>query len=150
MLDIKKVTGSEPVRYEKLRGGTLVNVLAKEVQIEDGTQWEYWQTFTTEVNAERLDLIASSVEAEIAAEAKAEALSNMTVEVGGKIFYADAESRVDVQAAIANAGKLGQTSTLWKLAEEFEGSRVVNVTLEELEEVSRLALVTKGEIVGAL
>lgn len=60
-MEIKKVRGSEPVRYEKLRGGTFINVLAKEVQIGDGTQWEYWQTFTTELNTSRLDSLYKEV-----------------------------------------------------------------------------------------
>ena len=80
---------------------------------------------------------------------KDEQLKKLTVTIGsGKVFYADAESRIDLRDAIELGNDLGQTSTYWKLAEEFNGSRIVEVTLDELKEASKLALETKGQIVG--
>lgn len=76
-------------------------------------------------------------------------LDKMTVPTeSGKVFYADTASRQDLADAILHGTDLGQTSTLWKLAEEFEGSKIVSVTLDELKEASRLALAAKGGMVG--
>ena len=78
-------------------------------------------------------------------------LSNLTVTTAtGKVFYADTESRVDLNDAIRKAEKEHLSSTYWKLAKEFEGQRIVLVTLEEITEASDLALVAKGVIVGAV
>ena len=82
---------------------------------------------------------------------KAEQLKKLTVTIGdGKVFYADAESRIDLRDAIELGIELNQTSTAWKLAEDFNGSRIVEVTIDELKEASKLALMTKGNIVGAI
>lgn len=83
--------------------------------------------------------------------AKTEALSKLTVTTqSGKVFYADTESRVDLNDAIRRAEKENLTSTSWKLAEEFEGERVVIVTLEEIREAADLALSAKASIVGVI
>lgn len=88
---------------------------------------------------------------QIAEKEKSEALSNLTVITStGKVFYADTESRVDLNDAIRKAEKEHLSSTYWKLAKEFEGQRIVLVTLEEIIEASDLALVAKGAIVGAV
>ena len=151
MLNLKKVTGSKPVKYEKLRGGTFMNVLEKEVEIEDGTQWEYWQMFTTETDEVRLGVLADKIVKQVKETEKSDVLSKLTVTTkSGKVFYADTESRVDLESAIASGIRNGITSTLWKLAEEFQGNRFVEVSAEELQEASMLALTAKGSIVGVL
>ena len=82
---------------------------------------------------------------------KTEALAKLTVTTqSGKVFYADTESRVDLNDAIRKAEKDNILSTTWKLAEEFEGERIVVVTLEEIREAAALALLAKGSIVGAI
>lgn len=151
MLDLVKITGAEPVRYEKLRGGTFVNVLPVEVESEDSTVWEYWQVFTTETNETRLDALYESAVKQVSNETKVTALGVLTVTTSsGKVFYANTESRIDMQAAIDGADLKGTTSTLWKLAEEFEGARIVEVSLDEIREASALALEAKAGLVGVL
>jgi len=87
----------------------------------------------------------------IAKTTKEETLSKLTVTLtDGKVFYADAESRLDLRDAIQLGLDLGQDTTYWKLAEEFNGQRIVEVTIDELKEASKLALLTKGQIVGAV
>lgn len=82
---------------------------------------------------------------------KTEALSKLTVTTStGKVFYADTESRVDLNDAIRRAEKENLSNTPWKLAENFEGERVVIVTLEEIREAADLALSAKGSIVGVI
>lgn len=80
---------------------------------------------------------------------KIDTLSALTVKVStGKVFYADSESRVDIESAIRNAESKGISYTKWKLAEEFNGNKITIVTLEELKEASYLALNTKATLVG--
>ena len=80
---------------------------------------------------------------------KQDALESLTVTTSsGKVFYGDPVSRSDLTDAIALAEELGQTSTTWKLAEELNGSKIAQVTLEELKEARKLALQAKGQIVG--
>jgi hypothetical protein len=82
---------------------------------------------------------------------KTEALAKLTVTTSsGKVFYADTESRVDLNDAIRKAEKENLADTPWKLAEEFEGERVIIVTLEEIREAADLALSAKGTIVGVI
>ena len=98
------------------------------------------------LEAERLEQ-----ELEEAKQAKEETLKKLTVTLSdGKVFYADAESRIDLRDAIELGIELNQSSTAWKLAEDFNGSRIVEVTIDELKEASKLALMTKGNIVGAI
>ena len=88
---------------------------------------------------------------QLAGQTKTEALANLTVTTqSGKVFYADTESRVDLNDAIRKAEKENLSTTPWKLAEEFEGERVVIVTLEEIREAADLALSAKGSIVGVI
>lgn len=82
---------------------------------------------------------------------KIEALANLIVTTqSGKVFYADTESRVDLNDAIRKAEKENLSNTPWKLAEAFEGERVVIVTLEEIREAADLALLAKASIVGVI
>jgi len=78
-------------------------------------------------------------------------LDKLTVTTStGKVFYGDAISRSDLTDAVLLGNMNGITETTWKLAEEFNGERVVLVTIEELAEAAYLALQTKGQIVGAI
>ena len=129
------------------------------IELEDGS-FEGYYLDEKDVNGvyvidESSKSAAALVVAEIAAKAtKAEAIETMKVTIGsGKVFYADAASRVDMASAIDGA-KLKEemgvpvTTVVWKLAEEFEGSKYAEVTLLEIREASALALETKASIVG--
>lgn len=122
---------------------------------EDGTRYNFYK------DDGKPDLVAEqeAIDNQVKAEAdiqKAKDIESMTVTIGsGKVFYADAASRVDMASAIDGAKlkeELGTpvTAVLWKLAEEFEGSKLVKVTLLEIREASALALERKAEIVGAI
>ena len=66
-MELKKVTGSEPAKFEKLRGGTLINVQVEEVVTEDeGVKYNYKQLFTTETNDEKLEKVAKTILIQIA------------------------------------------------------------------------------------
>ena len=84
-------------------------------------------------------------------EAKEEALANLKVTTAsGKVFYADLASRLDIEQAINIAVRNNLISTSWKLAEPFEGSKIVEVALLELQEASYLALSAKAQIIGVV
>ena len=62
MLELKKVTGSWPEKYEKLRGGTFINVLPTIVVLEDNTEiYEYYQMFTFESDTDRLQKLSEAM-----------------------------------------------------------------------------------------
>jgi len=65
----------------------------------------------------------------------------------GKVFYADTDARLDLQAALSASELEGTNETMWKLAEAFEGSRVVLVSVDEIREAAALALKAKGKLV---
>ena len=101
---------------------------------------------TEEINKE-LEAQAKQLDEQV----KTEALAKLTVTTSsGKVFYADTESRVDLNDAIRKAENENLANTPWKLAEAFEGERVVIVTLEEIREAADLALSAKGSIVGVI
>jgi hypothetical protein len=82
---------------------------------------------------------------------KEEVLKRLTVTTAsGKVFYADTEARIDLQSAIEASNLSGTTETMWKLAEEFEGQKIVLVTLDEIREAGVKALEAKGSIVGVM
>lgn len=58
-MEIKNVIGdNSPEVFEKLQGGTLINVQVEEVVIEDEViKYGYKQMFTTETNEEKLEKI---------------------------------------------------------------------------------------------
>ena len=58
-MEIKNVIGdNSPEVFEKLQGGTLVNVQAEEVVTEDEVvKYSYKQLFTTETNEEKLEKV---------------------------------------------------------------------------------------------
>lgn len=84
----------------------------------------------------------------LAEQNKEEILNNLKVTTStGKVFYADLSSRVDIGNAIQLATIFNITEKEWKLAEEFNGVRVVMVSVTELQEALYLALQTKGSLV---
>ena len=62
-MEIKKVSGGLPEKYEYLQGGTFINILP--VNIVDSENYEYYQMFTFETNVDILDRNAISMEKEI-------------------------------------------------------------------------------------
>ena len=67
----------------------------------------------------------------------------------GKVFYVDPVSRADIADAINIAVEVGQTTTIWKLAEPINGTKFSNVSLSEMREARLLGLQLKGSLVGA-
>ena len=62
-MEIKNVIGdNSPEVFEKLQGGTLVNVQIEEVITEDEViKYSYKQLFTTETNEEKLEKIKTAM-----------------------------------------------------------------------------------------
>jgi hypothetical protein len=62
-MEIKNVIGdNSPEVFEKLQGGTLINVQVEEVVTEDEVvKYSYKQLFTTETNEEKLEKIKTSM-----------------------------------------------------------------------------------------
>ena len=58
-MEIKNVIGdNSPEMFEKLQGGTLINVQIEEVIVEDEViKYSYKQLFTTETNEDKLEII---------------------------------------------------------------------------------------------
>ena len=58
-MEIKNVIGdNSPEMFEKLQGGTLINVQIEEVVLEDEVvKYSYKQVFTTEINEDKLEVI---------------------------------------------------------------------------------------------
>ena len=67
-MEIKEVIGdNSPEVFEKLQGGTLINVQIEEVVTEDEVvKYSYKQLFTTETNDEKLEKIAKTMLIQIA------------------------------------------------------------------------------------
>jgi len=111
----------------------------------------YKETEVNQENTVNASILQHKVDKHETKLVKIETLKKLTVTLSdGKVFYADAESRIDLRDAIELGIELNKTSTAWKLAEDFNGSRIVEVTIDELKEASKLALMTKGNIVGAI
>ena len=62
-MEIKNVIGdNSPEVFEKLQGGTLINVQVEEIVTEDEVvKYGYKQLFTTETNEEKLEKIKTSM-----------------------------------------------------------------------------------------
>ena len=62
-MEIKNVIGdNSPEVFEKLQGGTLINVQVEEVVTEDEVvKYKYKQMFTTETNEDKLGKIKTSI-----------------------------------------------------------------------------------------
>lgn len=62
-MEIKNVIGdNSPEVFEKLQGGTLINVQIEEVATEDEVvKYSYKQLFTTETNEDKLEKVAKTM-----------------------------------------------------------------------------------------
>ena len=67
-MEIKNVIGdNSPEIFEKLQGGTFINVQVEEVVTEDEVvKYKYKQMFTTETNEEKLEKVAKTMLIQIA------------------------------------------------------------------------------------
>ncbi len=66
-MEIKNVIGdNSPEVFEKLQGGTLINVQIEEVVTEGVVKYKYKQLFTTETNDEKLEKAAKTILIQIA------------------------------------------------------------------------------------
>ena len=67
-MEIKNVIGdNSPEVFEKLQGGTFINVQVEEVATEDEVvKYKYKQMFTTETNEEKLEKVAKTMLIQIA------------------------------------------------------------------------------------
>ena len=83
---------------------------------------------------------------------KEEQLSKLIVTISsGKRFYADPQSRTDLDGAVLHGFINNAPDTLqenWKTASRPEGADFEIVTFAEMKEASRMALEAKGQIVG--
>lgn len=81
---------------------------------------------------------------------KTNRLENLTVEVNGKVFSANDASQSRMDRALRMAETLGLAETQWKLAEEYNGSKVAIVTVTELNEAMAKGMYLIGkEVLGA-
>ena len=62
-MEVKNVIGdNSPEVFEKLQGGTLINVQIEEVVTKEGVvKYSYKQLFTTETNKEKLEIIKTRI-----------------------------------------------------------------------------------------
>ena len=66
-MEIKNVIGdNSPEVFEKLQGGTLINVQVEAVVTEGVVKYKYKQAFTTETNDEKLEKVAKTMLIQIA------------------------------------------------------------------------------------
>ena len=138
--------------------GYLLNGNMSVPKADGNSEYELIKLWLAEGNEAEPEFTEAELEAKQLAEEKALAeqvkvtsLANLTVTTeSGKVFYADTEARIDIESAIRVGELTSQDSTVWKLAEEFEGSKYAQVTIDELREASMLALLAKGSIVGAV
>ena len=132
-MEIKKVRGSEPVRYEKLRGGTFINVLAKEVQIEDGTQWEYWQTFTKELNTSRLDSLYKEVCLSVANMEYEDAVKELVGETPTSEIQTWAKQEQEARAWLADSNTPTPFIDILSTARGVDKAYLVNKVVEKAD-----------------
>lgn len=68
-MEIKNVIGdNSPEVFEKLQGGTLINVQIEEVVTEGVVNYKYKQLFTTETNEDKLEKVAKTILIQIASQ----------------------------------------------------------------------------------
>ena len=151
--ETRRVEGNTyPDRVQILQGKTLVNFDIIEVDRDGEVMYNYEQALL-QIDAPE-ELIAKTIDEEmlrINEEKKAVELDTVKVRTStGKLFYGDDKSRIDINDAINLSIELGRTSTIWKLAEEYEGNKFAEVSLEELKEVRQLALEEKARIIGVM
>ena len=143
-MELKKVVGSEPSRFEKLRGGTFINVSKKEIEVGENTLWEYYQLFTTELDEDRLIVIAKGIEESVLKQAKTDALNSITVTTkNGNTFDGNETARGNMTSAILASEVIGKTEDIWKLANNT--SEVI--AIDELKEALALSIQEVGRIV---
>lgn len=66
-MEVKNVIGdNSPEVFEKLQGGTLINVQIEEVVTEGVVKYKYKQAFTTETNDEKLEKVTKTILIQIA------------------------------------------------------------------------------------
>ena len=87
-MEIKNVIGdNSPEMFEKLQGGTLINVQIEEVIVEDEViKYSYKQLFTTETNEDKLEIIKTRMLVKIYQD---------YLEDTDHKFYGDYEPKVD-------------------------------------------------------
>ena len=87
-MEIKNVIGDNfPITFEKLQGGTLINVQVEEVVTDDEViKYSYKQMFTTETNEEKLENIKTAMLVII--------YQDYLIDTDHK-FYGDYEPKVD-------------------------------------------------------
>ena len=144
-MEIKKVEGSYPEEFEKLRGGTFINLYPEKIVTDDESDnYEYYQQFVYELRMDKLEEIARKMEEQILREEKHEALKTLVVTTkNGNVFDANLDARVNMNSAISASETSGKTESAWKLAD----NTVKTITLEELKEAHALAILAVGEIV---
>mgnify|MGYP003583885792 FL=1 len=151
--ETRRVEGNTyPDRVQMLQGKTLVNFDILEV-VRDGEVMYNYEQALLQIDAPE-ELIAKTIEEEtqrLASERKVVELDTIKVRIStGKLFYGDSISRIDINDAITLAKEKGQTTTLWKLAEEIDGSKITEVTVDELKEALGLSLEAKARIIGVV
>ena len=151
--ETRRVEGNTyPDRVQMLQGKTLVNFDILEV-VRDGEVMYNYEQALLQIDAPE-ELIAKTIEEEtqrLASERKVVELDTVKVRIStGKLFYGDSISRIDINDAITIAKERGETTTLWKLAEEFDGSKIAEVTVDELKEALGLSLEAKARIIGVV
>jgi hypothetical protein len=78
---------------------------------------------------------------------KLQALKTLTVKTSnGNTFDGNETARINMLCAINRASRTGETSSIWKLA---DNSSAV-ISLDELQEAHDLAIIEVGKIVGAI
>ena len=95
-MEIKEVIGdNSPEVFEKLQGGTFINVQVEEVVLEDEVvKYKYKQMFTTETNEVKLEKVKTQMLVRIYQE---------YLDDTDHKFYGDYESKVDEDLEIERA-----------------------------------------------
>ena len=139
------------IQTVKLQGnGYLLNGTMSVPKADGNMEYELIKQWLAEGNTPEPEFTEAELALQAQAQArrlKQEALSKLTiVTTSGKVFDGDETARIDMLTAINMANVVGQTSTMWKMAD----NTIVEVTLPELQEALLLALAKKGQIIGAV
>lgn len=104
---------------------------------------EYLLTDKGERTNEDGDMVYFATVTEITSTIKEAKLQSLTVTVNDKVFYANSESRIDINDEIDNMIENNLTTTQWKTK-----NGQMEVTLDELKQAKVLAKQKKAEIIG--
>lgn len=104
---------------------------------------EYLLTDKGERTNEDGDMVYFATATEITSTIKEAKLQSLTVTVNDKVFYANSESRIDINDEIDNMIENNLTTTQWKTK-----NGQMEVTLDELKQAKVLAKQKKAEIIG--